>query len=793
MGTLVADLKLVALSRQNSDTSEFHSEEDSTLLRKEPIDNYVPPVEPEVERQNKLSFPIPESNALLLPESLPTNDDLTTSIPPFSFLEPNDEETSNHREGKHTKRLENEELIMPMSTQKATLQRTDSVYMAEMAEPKGEKKSRNWMNFVLNKGCTVMGLSTEDDYTGRKKQAEYAFGTGVWALVRTANLEALARKLKSKPALARLRGPVGETMLHLCFLYNTPEHQTMAKYLMTEFPDLIYECYDGEDYFGENCLHVALIKQNKHMVEELLQRSGADDTRLLKAQATGRFFARGRPCYYGEFPLFFAACTSQKEMVDRLLDAGAQLDERDSNGNTVLHLLVIHSLPDMYSYMMDKWKAWRANSRIIKRAQPQFDLWHVYNNEKLTPFTLAAELNNKVMFEFILAKRVQLHWEYGPVKCVLYPLEELDIPLEFEQHTGSSQQHLYSTLNMLAPTDRPARVPSALEIIVQRAHVSLLMSPRVQEILDKKWERFAGRVFATRFILTLLFLSIFTATLVISQSPSSSPQLRRAGESLVLAVALYSGGLEVAEMASWGFGNYWRIPGSGFLENVLILGFACSITSIAVCRVLEADAAIERNLLAFASVLAWSYVLYFLLAFRLTGHFVVMIYKMLATDMLRFCMIFVTFLVGFSQAFFVLFSFEGAAGVLESLLLCFKAMLGEVDFDSKFSIIPTLFMVVYIIVVAILLFNLLIAMMGDTYTNVNEAADAQWYLERARIIFAIEKKMSTAARTQAQNTYWTTIDSIPEGAEAPMTKRYLQIEQVNQDHFTAAAALTVTG
>lgn len=163
-----------------------------------------------------------------------------------------------------------------------------------------------------------------------------------------------------------------------------------------------------------------------------------------------------------------------------------------------------------------------------------------------------------------------------------------------------------------------------------------------------------------------------------------------------------------------------------------------------------------------------------------------MIYKMLATDMLRFCMIFVTFLVGFSQAFFVLFSFEGPNGVLDSLLLCFKAMLGEVDFDSKFSIIPTLFMVVYIIVVAILLFNLLIAMMGDTYTNVNEAADAQWYLERARIIFAIEKKMSTAARTKAQNTYWTTIDSIPEGGDAPMTKRYLQIEQVNQDHFTSS-------
>lgn len=49
----------------------------------------------------------------------------------------------------------------------------------------------------------------------------------------------------------------------------------------------------------------------------------------------------------------------------------------------------------------------------------------------------------------------------------------------------------------------------------------------------------------------------------------------------------------------------------------------------------------------------------FILAFRFTGPFVVMIYKMLLNDVLRFCIIYAIFLVGFSQAFFVLFDDSG--------------------------------------------------------------------------------------------------------------------------------------
>jgi hypothetical protein len=50
---------------------------------------------------------------------------------------------------------------------------------------------------------------------------------------------------------------------------------------------------------------------------------------------------------------------------------------------------------------------------------------------------------------------------------------------------------------------------------------------------------------------------------------------------------------------------------------------------------------------------------FFVMAFQLTGPFVFMIYEMLVNDVLRFCVIYMVFLAGFSQAFFVLFNNNG--------------------------------------------------------------------------------------------------------------------------------------
>lgn len=49
-----------------------------------------------------------------------------------------------------------------------------------------------------------------------------------------------------------------------------------------------------------------------------------------------------RHVYFGEYPLSFAACLGQEECVRLLVAKGANPNYQDSNGNTVMHMLVIH-------------------------------------------------------------------------------------------------------------------------------------------------------------------------------------------------------------------------------------------------------------------------------------------------------------------------------------------------------------------------------------------------------------------------------------------------------------------
>jgi hypothetical protein len=119
----------------------------------------------------------------------------------------------------------------------------------------------------------------------------------------------------------------------------------------------------------------------------------------LEARATGDFFSSGS-CYFGEYPLLFAACTNQKTLVEYLIDWGADMDMVDSNGNNILHLCVIHNLKEMYAWVLDLWTK-RHKAKIAKgilteeQAAKLTPLNKVRNMEHHTPFTLAADLGRK--------------------------------------------------------------------------------------------------------------------------------------------------------------------------------------------------------------------------------------------------------------------------------------------------------------------------------------------------------------------------------------------------------------
>ena len=87
-----------------------------------------------------------------------------------------------------------------------------------------------------------------------------------------------------------------------------------------------------------------------------------------------------------------------------------------------------------------------------------------------------------------------------------------------------------------------------------------------------------------------------------------------------------------------------------------------------------------------------------------------------------------------------------------SMMSCFRMALGDSDytvFATKNSGLATTLYVMYQVLAAVLLLNLLIAAMSNSYQSVQDDAINEWRLEWAANIVRIEQSLTPAARQHA--------------------------------------------
>uniref|UniRef100_A0A286ZUB6 Transient receptor potential cation channel subfamily V member 6 n=1 Tax=Sus scrofa TaxID=9823 RepID=A0A286ZUB6_PIG len=292
------------------------------------------------------------------------------------------------------------------------------------------------------------------------------------------DVQALTKLLKSEACDVHQKGALGETALHIAALYDNLE---AALVLMEAAPELVKEPVTCELCEGQTALHIAIMNQNMNLVKALLTHGAS-----VSARVTGLKFRLSPQnlIYFGEYPLSFAACMGSEEMVRLLIDHGADIRAQDSLGNTVLHILVLQPNKTFACQMYNLLLSYDGRGDHLQ------SLELVPNHEGLTPFKLAGVEGNTVMFQHLMQKRKHIQWVLGPLTSTLYDLTEID-------SSGDEQ--------------------SLLELLVtskKREARQILDQTPVKELVSLKWRRYGRRYFWGLAAGYLLYIICFTVCCV---------------------------------------------------------------------------------------------------------------------------------------------------------------------------------------------------------------------------------------------------------------------------------------
>ncbi|XP_058980182.1 transient receptor potential cation channel subfamily V member 5-like [Musca domestica] len=623
------------------------------------------------------------------------------------------------------------------------------------------------------------------------------------------------------------RGAVGETILHLCLLNASSLHADLAKRLLKFYPKLIMDIYLSDEYYGESVLHIAIVNEDPAMVKYLLDANAdvqerccgafmsAEDQKASRYDSPEHEYVGVHPMtnydgyvYWGEYPLSFAACLSQEECFRLVLARGADPDSQDTNGNTVLHMLVIYEKIDMFDV------AYEVGTNI-----------HIRNVQNLTPLTLAAKLARVEMFFHILSIEREIYWQLGSITCAAYPLSKIDT---IDVKTGNINKD--SVLNFVVFGDK-------LE------HLELLDGV-VIDLLKTKWETFVKSRFYKQFYMFSFYFLFSLVSFISRPGPKiededeegdANDSAGKGNDSTTNARLLYATpasrvtGIEklpyktfwlnfseyidddanAENMPSW-WASYEECPLMDmetnlakfrivseiviffgailyllsalreakflgykmFVENlmtapsrVMFLFSCCLMMTIPWLR-LSCLTELDDHVAVMIMLTTAPYFLFFCRGFKTVGPFVVMIYRMVMGDLIRFVSIYLVFVMGFSQAYYIIFlTFDNPAtpeeiddtgtnpmpSPMESVVAMFLMSLtnfgdyygamGSTQHEYEAKILFFLFMVI----VSVLLVNMLIAMMGNTYQKIAEIRN-EWQRQWARIVLVVERSVPPAER-----------------------------------------------
>ncbi|CAF1932002.1 unnamed protein product [Rotaria magnacalcarata] len=539
---------------------------------------------------------------------------------------------------------------------------------------------------------------------------------------------------------------IGETPLHIAVVYNDINS---VKLLIKHGVD-VNKCVVGDFNTPDKYRNIEEDKNGKRKRLRLFVNRQTKSQKQFDPQNS----SIETHAYYGEYPLAFAAAFGHLEIYDYLIQHGADPNLQDSYGNTVLHMLVIRDSMDMFKH---------AVRHPLKKARTD-----IRNNSDLSPLTLAAKLGRKELFlECLELAHVEI-WRYSNIKCCTYPLRGIDTITDGGQIDWNS---------------------SLMSIVSGKTedHLDMLDNMVIERLLNDKWSSFARVTFVRQLVLLCLHLLSLTTAVFLRNPRGDQPLAKRIichiAEACVLSGCIVSiFALQAKEIYLQGFAYYLQNLKS-YPEKFLYQCSCILIILAAPCRVLYfltnniTFGYVEDGLVSLAIPGTFLFFLFFGRIYELTGAFIVMIFEMITGDIATFGVIYIIVITAFGQVFYLLFRDTTEGGNCERVVLnetcandnmCsfkhFEAWMtmvhftmGEFDFSrfdlTHYSYLVKILFIVFMILTPILLLNMLIASMGNTYQRVIAISEKERIRQWAQLVLTIERSCSATQRFDYQGVY----------------------------------------
>lgn len=516
----------------------------------------------------------------------------------------------------------------------------------------------------------------------------------------------------SKLTLLLYRENEDETILHIAAKYQDDE--ALVFKLVDMEPRLMSLAREeSESYQGQTALHIAITKGNYEAVEAMLAKAACVPTiktDIICKPATGVRFVN--TVMMGQLPLSVAALKFNTEMVDLILYHGAEMNRRNTDGDTVFHSLIkyaaiypekIFNVIQMFNHLQECLLDSSPSLKHFDDANTMYysyqstNVWFIRNAEDLTPLQLAASHGIPELFEYILNLKdvyyfVSTHDGLFDVK--LYDITDIDTVSNHKAtialKSSSIQNHhrvtpsriegiakkslaTSSNIGCLPCTSGECRyppTPSILEMMYDyrldiKSVFRIINLTPVKDIIKAKWSAYRI-MFGIWMFLHFLFLTTLTAYSVVradmyeaasSNTTFSSVQTTFVSAYHWIGVII---GVIYATISILLVVAKFRKP-LPLMYNVwhnlqyigLLLAFSVCLMSDSLIHGTSGKS--DSVLLILALIAGWWFSVFFLSAFQHFSFFTEMIRRVIIGDFLRFFVIISFELVSFTASMYIMF------------------------------------------------------------------------------------------------------------------------------------------